>query len=179
MIFMPRPLTPSSLRVLSLVARYGLYLWSPGSVAVLDNPWRTSVHVGSVLSLVKKGMLEARGEFEGGATLAGLEELHKNVLEDTGVPSVTISNIFVSCAFPGLDDPTGARQVGRSVLDAFRLVANQDPAAWEAIVDCALVDRDNPNLALVLNLTLESLAQEYGRMVDLEVTFTPLGPKAR
>jgi len=76
---MPRPLTSSSLRVLSLVARYALYLWSPGSVAVLDNPWRTSVHAGSVQSLVKRGMLEARGEFEAGVTGAGLEELQRNV----------------------------------------------------------------------------------------------------
>jgi len=92
-------------------------------------------------------------------------------------PSATIANTFVSCGVDGLEDPADARRAGRSVLDAFRIVADRKPAEWEHIVDCALVDREHPNLASILSLVLESLAQDFGRTFDLEVAFTAIGPR--
>jgi hypothetical protein len=179
---MPRPLTPASVRVLNRVARYGLYLWAPGSVAVLDDRWRSAVHAGSVRGLVERGLVEQRGEFEASVTDAGFTVL-KELAGADGGEAVTIANTTVACVVSGLDSPADCHRAGQRILDSLRILANSDPAAWEHLVDCELAGRENPILSTVLDLVGETLASEPVATGELDLaltlTFSVVGPQRR
>lgn len=176
---MPRPLTPNSLQVLSRIARDGIYFWSPGSVAILDNPGRNAVHVGSVAGLLKRDLVVGRGEFELVATAAGLQALEHSTSNRKPTTSVTIANTNVAVDVRGAGSTDETVLVGRRITDLLRVVYNREPRSWEAIVDQALTGQSNPALLEVVRATLAMTVYPDDQTPEpkLEISFTPVGPR--
>jgi hypothetical protein len=181
MVGVPRPVSDASIRVLSRVARYGIHYWVPGFLAVLGDPWRSRVHIGSVGSLISAGLIEVAGEFEAAITPAGQSTLERCVLNETGGVTRTIGTTSVRAAVAGLNDATISTRTAARVIDALRLIQNDQPSSWERFVDLALVGQEHPAMVELLQSVMDTTLpeRELQSGVELELRFTPLAPSAR
>jgi hypothetical protein len=170
-------MTPAAVRVLSRLARYGAYFWEPGELAVLDDPWRNRVHVGSVGGLLRQGMLISSSANTLQLTGAGTEALRALEPASTAMSKRRIRNVLVEADARGFAEPKKARLVASRLIDVLRVVENSTPASWELLVDLALASRTNPDLQMVLREVLDSVDFDSRESPELEIRLTALGPR--
>lgn len=90
-----KPLSPYALRILAEIEVTGLFLYVPGTSALLDDPQKTVVRSNTVANLLRQGLLEDLAGGEPRASAEGIALLDRNpeargrAMTSTWIPQAT------------------------------------------------------------------------------------------
>lgn len=173
---MARPLSPSARNVLSQLARHGTYLWMPEGIALLNDSWHSRVHIGSVSSLLRMGLIaEIQGDALG-LTQKGSETLKQLVENTAAIARFQDDEVVAEVMATGFHG-TRNRLVSRLIADVLRVVSVQAPENWETLVDFAVAGKPYPGLVSIFEQVLDAVEPSDDEHFDIDVRWTALGPK--
>lgn len=146
-------------------------------MAVVDDPWRSSVHVGSAGALVKQGLLESRVENELRLTTAGAAALGAFSSSSLATAKLEQRSVLVEVTVEGLSNTGRDQLAARRMVDMFRVVANANAGTWDSLADFVIAGHGHPGLLTVAEEAILSVEPTDDEDYEVGIVMTALGPR--